>query len=98
MKRHSLKIQMAVIFIIIMASTLLIGWVINNVFLEDYYILKKQDDLVGTYNQLNRAASENNFTSPESLGLLKVRLQKGNISMYVVTPNGGALKYCPNEE
>ena len=46
MKRHSLKIQMAVIFIIIMASTLLIGWVINNVFLEDYYILKKQDDLV----------------------------------------------------
>ena len=98
MKRHSLKIQMAVIFIIIMASTLLIGWVINNVFLEDYYILKKQDDLVGTYTQLNRAASENNFTSPESLGLLKVRLQKGNISMYVVTPNGGALKYCPNEE
>ena len=53
--KHSISKQFAVIFIGMMVSTVAFCWLINTVFLEDYYVSEKQKNLVLVYQTLNDA-------------------------------------------
>ncbi len=52
--RRSIKHQFTFIFIGLMAGTLLICWIINNFFLEQYYEDRRKKDLVQTYEMMNK--------------------------------------------
>ncbi len=57
-RRYSIKTELSATFILMIVLVLISNWVINNLFLEKYYILKKQNALVSTYEQLNEIVSE----------------------------------------
>ena len=54
--KHSIKKQFAFIFIGLMVITLLGCYVINNVFLQDYYEGKRKGALLSTYEVMNTAS------------------------------------------
>ena len=57
-RRYSIKKELSFTFILMIAIVLISNWVLNNLFLEKYYILKKQNVLVSTYEQLNEIVTE----------------------------------------
>ena len=53
-KRHSIRGELLFSFIGMTIAVLISTWVINNLFLENYYTIKKQNVLINTYNQLDQ--------------------------------------------
>lgn len=52
--RHSLRLRLAVILVGITAGTVMIGILINNTFLGNYYTVTKQEELTDMYDTINR--------------------------------------------
>lgn len=63
--KHSIRKQFAGIFIGMMAATVAFSWLINSVFLDDYYINEKQKNLIQVYETLNGAAKSGQMDSEE---------------------------------
>ncbi len=63
--RHSIRKQFAIIFITLMAGTIGLCWIINTLFLQDYYVKNKQKILVGTYDKLNELFNTGDYKSDE---------------------------------
>ena len=61
--KHSIRKQMAVFFIGLMVFILLTNWLINNFFLEEYYILKKKKVLIDAYQQINQVKDVEDYGS-----------------------------------
>ena len=61
--RHSIKKQMAAVFSLLMMGTILLCWFINNFFLGEYYISKKQNAMFATYQILNKAANDGTLST-----------------------------------
>ena len=53
--KHSIRKQFAGIFIGMMAATVIFTWIINSMFLDDYYLGEKQKNLIQVYETLNKA-------------------------------------------
>ena len=53
--KHSIRKQFAGIFIGMMAATVIFTWLINTLFLDDYYLNEKQKNLIEVYDILNKA-------------------------------------------
>ena len=60
--KHSIKRQVALIFIGLMAATLLICWMINNTFLQKYYEEERKKALIHTYEILDTNMQSNSFS------------------------------------
>ena len=95
--RHSIKWQVASIFIAVMAGTLLLCWFMNNTFLIKYYLNNKEKVLIDAYDQINLAATEGSITSDE----FDIELQKicgiYNIDMIVVDADSKTIKSSVND-
>ncbi len=63
--RHSIKKQIAIIFMAVMTGTIALCWIINNIFLEKFYIQNKASVLSNAYAGINKAASNGDITSEE---------------------------------
>lgn len=63
--KRSIKKQMAVMFIGLMAVVLLANWLINTFFLESYYIMKKKHVLVDVYEVINQVNDANAYTEED---------------------------------
>ena len=48
--KHSIRRQMALIFIGLVVLMLVANWLINNFFLESYYLVKKEKVLVKVFH------------------------------------------------
>lgn len=85
--RHSIKKQIALVFILLFASTIFLCLLINTIFLEHFYQLNKQNTLLDAYKQIN-ATSENNGTSTNAFQIEVERIcSKGNISILIIDPS-----------
>lgn len=82
--KKSIRRQIATIFIALISLVLLVSILINNWFLENYYIHNKQTTLVGVYNVLNVAASTDSLTSQEVIDELNELVEVGNVSFVVM--------------
>ena len=51
--KYSIKQQFALIFIAVMVGSFGLCWIINNFFLEKYYIENKKSALEKAYSQIN---------------------------------------------
>lgn len=63
--KYSIKKQIALIFIVVMTGTIMLCWIINSSFLENYYIKNKKTDIKTAYNNINRAVSSGDINSYE---------------------------------
>lgn len=52
--RHSLRLRLAVILVGVTAGIIIIGTIINTVFLGNYYITTKQEELIDMYDRIDR--------------------------------------------
>ena len=95
--RNSIRSQLAVIFIGLMAGMILLSWFVNNTFLERYYIRNKQEVLLRVYQEMQRAADGGSLTS-ESYDLkLQQDCAKYNLSLLVVDVDSRTVKISGND-
>lgn len=82
--KHSIKKQMAVMFIGLMAFVLLCNWLINNFFLESYYMVKKERVLVEAYNTLNQVTDVDDYVGEEFVEKAFYMKDINNISLIIL--------------
>lgn len=82
--KHSIKKQFAMIFIGLMALTILLCWFVNNTFLQMFYEKNRQDALNSAYQIMNHAFSTGDFQSDEFLIELEKLCSKYNISLILM--------------
>ena len=96
--RHSIRKQFAMIFIGLLAGTLVLSWVINSFFLEKYYIYSKEEKINYAYEKINRVTGGDSKTNLEALQDLTITCFQDNIYAAVIdldskrvfaSPNGG---------
>ena len=58
-RRYSIRVQFTIIFLLLMLGTIGLCWIINNTFLEKYYLREKRIALTEMYKKVNSAAANN---------------------------------------
>lgn len=86
--KHSIKRQMAGIFIGVMAGILLCTWLLNYFFLDDYYIEKKKQAVYGTYQVLNTGVSQGKLKDSDFMSQLELICTTDNITIFVMDTSG----------
>lgn len=96
--KRSIRQQFALIFIGLMAGTILLCWLINNVFLEEYYIRSKTEVIYNAYNTISQAAKSDTYSSDAfvqelddvcNIYNITVCVMDANSQMKYVSGNGG---------
>lgn len=91
--KHSLKRQMAGIFIGVMAVTFLCCGLINAVFLERYYVSNKKKAIVSSYEALNQGISQGKILEDKFLTQMELLCSTDNISIFVMDTSGTPMFY-----
>ena len=60
--KHSIRRQLAGVFIVLMAGTILLCWFINSTFLQRYYVHNKQNVLLEVYRSCRRPLEMTGWT------------------------------------
>ncbi len=82
--KYSIKKQFAIIYIGLMAGTILLCWFTNNTFLGKYYLDNKKNALKSAYTVINREVSAGNILTEEfSIQIQKIA-EKYNINFVVL--------------
>ena len=87
--RHSLRLRLAVILVGVTAGIIIIGTIINSVFLGNYYITTKQEELIDMYDRIDRMYYKDPITGnikikTEDLQYLRERSYSLGIQMIIV--------------
>lgn len=87
--RHSLRLRLAVILVGITAGTILVGTLINNTFLGNYYTLTKQEEMMDMYDTINRTfvydeTNEVVMATTEDIQRLRVKCYNLGIQILIV--------------
>ncbi len=90
--KYSIKHQIAFIFIIVMVGTLTLCWIINNFFLESFYINNKKDVISEAYKSINEATLNGDITSEEFDIKLRKICDMYNISVLVIDAQSTTVK------
>lgn len=91
--KHSIRKQMALIFIGLMSGVLLASWIGNAFFLEPYYIREKQHTIIDAYTLLNEGAQNELFSEESFLEQLNDIGFTDSISMLVIDTGGRVQMY-----
>ena len=98
-RRHSVRRQFALIFTGLMASTILLCWFMNNMFLEQYYVSNKTDILFDAYHTISQAANRDTYSTEAfwrelnnvcGVYNITVCVMDANTDTRYVSTNGGA--------
>ncbi len=85
-RRYSLRMKMTLTLTILIAATIFMIWLFNQIFLEDYYIHSKIQVLDETYNLINRSYSgEEETLSSEDIYEIQRISETRNVRAYVIT-------------
>lgn len=90
--KHSIKQQIAIIFIAVMAGTVALCWVINNIFLEKFYIQNKTNAINDAYIRINEVVSNGDISSEEFDLELRKTCDMYNISILVIDAESNTIK------
>lgn len=91
--KFSINRQFALIFIALMAATILLCWFLNNTFLEEYYIRNKATDLTNAYDVINAAANDGTISSEAFDVQLQGLCARYNIDILVVDVDSKTIKF-----
>lgn len=74
--KHSLTKQLSIIFTFLMAAVVLVSWVCNNIFLENFLLSNKEQELIGLYSEMNEfliSYEKKVEELPEELTMVEIR-------------------------
>ena len=92
LKKHSIKQEIALIFITVMAGTIILCWVINNSFLEKFYIQNKKNAIKDAYYRMNEVLANGDITSEEYDLELRKTCDMYNIGLLVIDAASNTVK------
>ena len=95
--KHSIKRQMAGIFITVLAATFLCVSLINAFFLKDYYMSEKKKAIVSAYEVLNQGISGGLVGDEQFKTSMELICNTDNISIFVMD-NSGEPKLATNRD
>ncbi len=84
--KHSIKTQLAVSFIALMALILGTNFLINNFFLEKYYIYQKEHALIDIYEKLDEVSDASDFKSTEFDDEFQEISGANNVEITILSP------------
>lgn len=90
--KYSIKQQIAMIFIAVMAGTIILCWFINNTFLEHFYINNKTTAIRSAYISINEATNTGDINSEEFDVELRKICDMYNISVVVIDAESNTIK------
>lgn len=90
---HSIRRQLALIFIGLMAGAILLCWLMNNIFLEQYYIRSKTEIIYEAYHTIQQAANSDTYSTEGFRKELNNVCGIYNITVYIMDANS-RLKYA----
>lgn len=85
--KHSIRRQMALIFIGLVVLMLVANWLINNFFLESYYVVKKEKVLVKVFQEINKGDIDSNYNTNEFWENLNSLCGQNNINLAILNEN-----------
>ncbi len=95
--RKSFRRQLTMIFTAVMAGTLLLILFSGVVFLEKYYIVDKQKQVMGAYQKFNTAASEGTLGTEEFQESLEDFSMTDNIAVFIMGTDGRIRLYSTRD-
>lgn len=96
-KKYSIKRQFAGIFVLVLAGTILLCWLINHFFLEKYYMNQKMRVLIEAYKTVNETATSGDITSDAFDVELQRIISKYNIEVLVMDADTRTLKHSMSD-
>ena len=94
----SLRTIYGVLFFLLMIGTILLSFLVNSLFLENYYISDRKKDLVKVYNELQDTYVHELLTTDEFDVSLRESLRKGNMSLLVMDSGTRTVKVWSADE
>lgn len=95
--KRSIRRQMMVVFVGLIVFLLVLLFAMNTGFLEQYYTMHKQEDLLGMYSAVNSAIREDNAGADSVSEKLERQAEKANISVMVIE-NGDKVAFSTERE
>ena len=96
--KYSLKRQMMVVFLGLIALLLAVVFLINSSFLEKYYIAHKMTQMTEMYQLINEAMEQDLLDTEEMQKKLWRQKERTNISVTVVDQDGDVVLYMEQEK
>ncbi len=96
MVKHSIKRQIAVSFMILMAGTLLLCFLLNSTFLQSFYEQNKEKSLVQGYHKIIRMVEMKDITSNQYADELMALSERADISGIILDPDAQDVYYFGN--
>ena len=90
--KHSIKREVAFIFMAVMAGTIILCLIINNSFLENFYIQNKRHALKDAYSRINEVVANGDITSEEFDLELRKTCDMYNIGLLVIDVGSNIIK------
>ncbi len=81
---NSIKRQLVVVFIGLITMLLSVVFIVNSIFLGDYYIIHKKSDMIEMYRMIDAAVTTGNVAEEEQQEEIAGKSESANISMMVV--------------
>lgn len=91
-KNTSIRRQFSLIFIGLMTGTILMCWIVNTLFLVQYYMKSKEKIIYDAYETIRMAANSDSYGSKEFVLELDDVCRKYNIAVYIMDANS-QMKY-----
>jgi signal transduction histidine kinase len=83
---------MAFLFIGVMAGTIVLCWIVNNIFLENFYIDNRVKAITQAYERINEVASSGDISSDEFDVELRKACEMYNINIIVIDASSNTIK------
>lgn len=96
--KYSIKRQMMIVFLGLLALLLIAVFIINSSFLEQYYVSHKMTQMMEMYQMVDKALEEESITSEEVQETLQRQVERTNISITVVDEDGNVVLYTEREQ
>ena len=81
---HSIKQEIALVFIAVMTGTIVLCWIINNIFLENFYIQNKKNAIKDAYYRINEVVTYGGISSDAFRLELRKTCDMYNIGLLVI--------------
>ena len=89
--KKTLTFKLVMTMSLIVAATILFGWILNNTFLEKVYERNKYKELISAFNYVNYSYENNGLSDEEFLLEFQKICSRGNLDIIVVEGNAVVL-------
>lgn len=95
--RHSIRTQLTVTILGLVAGTVLLCWFLNNTFLESYYTYNKQNAMLEGFEIIDQQSSAGTLESEAFDVQFETICANGNLSILIISADGSIVRASVND-